>query len=260
MSEHNEAQNTAAVTLTAQPRGQQRDADMEIDLGELFLRLLDKWYIIVAAALVGTLISGIWTFYFITPQYQATTKLYILNSSSSAINLSDLQIGSQLATDYTHVFSNWHVHEKVIEDLGLPYNYRDMGNMVKVNNPAGTRLLEITVTSSDPQEAKNIAEQYAKVGSEFISSTMKTEEPTVFQHARLPVTPSSPSKARNLIIGFLLGALLACAVIVIDFIRDDKIRTSDDITKLLGLPTLGVVTMQNGMNAEGSRNYKGAKK
>ena len=49
-------------------------------------------------------------------------------------------------------------------------------------------------------------------------------------------------------------------IIVIDFILDDKVRTSDDITKLLGLPTLGVVTMQNGMNADNNRNYKGAKK
>ena len=40
----------------------------------------------------------------------------------------------------------------------------------------------------------------------------------------------------------------------------EKVRTSDDVTKLLGLPTLGVVTMQSGMSGDNSRNYKGAKK
>ena len=89
---------------------------------------------------------------------------------------------------------------------------------------------------------------------------MKTEEPTIFQEARRPTKASSTSKTKNLIIGFLIGALIACAIIVIDFIRDDKVRTSDDITKLLGLPTLGVVTMQNGLNSDNNRNYKGAKK
>ena len=260
MSEMKAAQQSSTSVVSANVRQQQRDGEMEIDLGELFLRLLDKWYIIVAAALIGTLISGIWTFYFITPMYEATTKLYILNSTNSAINLSDLQIGSQLAADYPYVFQNWYVHEKVIEELGLSYNYKEIGNMVKVNNPSGTRLLDITVTSPDPKEAQLLANTYAKVGREFISAVMKTEEPTVFQEARVPERPSSPSKTRNLIIGFLLGAIIACAFIVIDFIQDDKVRTADDVTKLLGLPTLGVVTMQNGMGGDNSRNYKGAKK
>ena len=260
MSEMKAAQQSSTSVVSANVRQQQRDGEIEIDLGELFLRLLDKWYIIVAAALIGTLISGIWTFYFVTPMYEATTKLYILNSTNSAINLSDLQIGSQLAADYPYVFQNWYVHEKVIEELGLSYNYKEIGNMVKVNNPSGTRLLDITVTSPDPKEAQLLANTYAKVGREFISAVMKTEEPTVFQEARVPERPSSPSKTRNLIIGFLLGAIIACAFIVIDFIQDDKVRTADDITKLLGLPTLGVVTMQSGMSGDNSRNSKGAKK
>ena len=260
MPEMKAAQQSSTSVVSANVRQQQRDGEMEIDLGELFLRLLDKWYIIVAAALIGTLISGIWTFYFVTPMYEATTKLYILNSTNSAINLSDLQIGSQLAADYPYVFQNWYVHEKVIEELGLSYNYKEIGNMVKVNNPSGTRLLDITVTSPDPKEAQLLANTYAKVGREFISAVMKTEEPTVFQEARVPERPSSPSKTRNLIIGFLLGAFIACAFIVIDFIQDDKVRTADDITKLLGLPTLGVVTMQSGMSGDNSRNSKGAKK
>ena len=237
-----------------------RDAEIEIDLGELFLRLLDKWYIIVASALVGTLISGIWTFFFVTPQYEATSKLYILNSDESVINLSSLQLGSQLANDYTHVFSNWHVHDSVIKKLGLEYTDKDMARMVRVNNPANTRLLEITVKSPDRAEAQLIAHTYAVVAPEFIAKVMKTVEPSVFQEAQLPDKPVSPSKTRNLILGFLIGAVLAAGVITVLFVMDDKVRTSDDITKLLGLPTLGVVTMQNTMQGENRRSGKGAKK
>ena len=237
-----------------------RDAEIEIDLGELFLRLLDKWYIIVAAALVGTLISGIWTFFFVTPQYEATSKLYILNSDESVINLSSLQLGSQLANDYTHVFSNWHVHESVIDKLSLEYDYKELQKMVRVNNPSNTRLLEITVTSPDPQEAQLIANTYAAVAPEFIAKVMKTVEPSIFQEARLPITPVSPSKSRNLILGFLIGAVLAVGVITVMFVMDDKVRTSDDITKLLGLPTLGVVTMQSAMHSGSKRSGKGARK
>ena len=252
------AQNRAVAA--ANIHSADRDAEIEIDLGELFLRLLDKWYVIVAAALVGAMLSGIWTFFFVTPQYEATTKLYILNSDDSVINLSSLQLGSQLANDYTYVFSNWHVHETVIDKLDLDYTYKDMQKMVRVNNPSNTRLLEITVTSPNAEEAQLIANTYALVAPEFIAKVMKTVEPSIFQEARLPTTPVSPSKARNLILGFLIGAFLAVGVITVMFVMDDKVRTSDDVTKLLGLPTLGVVTMQNSMHGEHNRSGKGAKK
>ena len=132
--------------------------------------------------------------------------------------------------------------------------------MVRVNNPSNTRLLEITVTSPDPAEAQLIANTYASVAPEFIAKVMKTVEPSVFQEARLPNAPVSPSKSRNLILGFLIGAVLAVGVITVLFVTDDKVRTSDDITKLLGLPTLGVVTMQDSMHGENRRSGKGARK
>ncbi len=259
MAETDTALHAPNQSLATSARTADRNAEVEIDLGELFLRLLDKWYIIVASALVGTLLSGIWTFFFVTPQYEATTKLYILNSDDSVINLSSLQLGSQLANDYTYVFSNWHVHEQVLDRLDLDYNYKTLGSMVRVTNPSNTRLLDITVTSPDPQEAQLIANTYASVACEFIAKVMKTVEPSVFQEARLPSAPVSPSKSRNLILGFLIGALLAVGVIAVMFIADDKVRTADDVTKLLGLPTLGVVTMQNAMHGDTKRSGKGAK-
>jgi len=258
MTQANPGLRDTPVTALA-TRQPDKETDIEIDLGELFLRLVDRWYIIAATALLGTLISAVITFYFLTPQYKATTKLYILNPDDSAINISSLQIGTQLANDYTYVFSNWHVHEMVIEKLGLDYTYTEIGNMVSVNNPSGTRLLEITVTSPDAQEAQMMANAYASVAREFIAKTMKTVEPNVFQEARLPSKPSSPNKTRNLILGFLVGALLSALVITVMFVSDDKVRTADDITKLLGLPTLGVVTMQNAMGGSQKRSGKGAK-
>ena len=54
--------------------------------------------------------------------------------------------------------------------------------------------------------------------------------------------------------------MVAPIVITVLFVMDDKVRTADDITKLLGLPTLGVVTMQNSMHGENKRSGKGAKR
>ena len=45
----------------------------------------------------------------------------------------------------------------------------------------------------------------------------------------------------NLMIGFVLGAMIACAFVVIRFMLDDKYKTVDDIHKYTGLTTLAVI-------------------
>ena len=65
----------------------EESVDGEIDLVELLYRLIEKWKIIVLACLLGALIAAVCTFYFITPMYTATSKLYVVNAKDSAINL-----------------------------------------------------------------------------------------------------------------------------------------------------------------------------
>ena len=199
-----------------QPRGNEDD---EINLVELLYRLIEKWKIVALASLLGALIAAVYTFCFITPMYTATSKLYVVNTKDSAINLSDLQIGNYLASDYTEVFSNWHVHEMVLQRLGLDYTYSQLAGMVSVKNPKDTRILYVSVVSDDPQEAKDMADTYAQVAS-------------------------SPNKSKNVIMGFMIGLILSCGVIVAQFLMDDRLRSADDIEKYVQLPTLGIMPKQ----------------
>ena len=220
------------------------EEEIEIDLAELLSKILDHWVAIALCAVVGALIMGIVSFKFITPQYQSTAKLYVVNSKDSAINLSDLQIGNYLAQDYQEVFHNWHVQDMVLEQLDLKYSYSKLNSMISVRNPTNTRILYITATSPDPEEARDIASTFAKVACEFIAVKMEQTQPNIFEEARVPKTPSSPNKTRNILIGFLMGMMVAVGVVVVLYLMDDKVRTPEDIEKLLNLPTLGVVTEQ----------------
>ena len=183
-------------------------------------------------------------FKFITPIYEATAKIYIVGSDTT-ISLSDLQIGSNLAADYQEVFKNWHVHELVDKRLNLDYSYSKLAGMITITNPQNTHVLYVTVKSPDPEEAKIIADTYAQVAREFIATKMDMREPNIFEEAKLPDKPVTPKKTRDIVIGFALGALLAMAVIAIKFFSDDRIMTSEDITKVGNLATLGMVPLQD---------------
>ena len=241
------------------------NAELEIDLVELMYRLIEKAKWIIAAALIGMVISGVYTKFFVTPTYEATSKLYVQERKDKMVDLSSLNLATQLAADYVQVFNNWHVHESVIRSLDLPYTYRQIQRMLTINIPDDTRIIEITVTSADPQEAYDIAMAYAQVAPAFIEAKMETSRPNIFEEARIPTKPASPNTMLNVAIGTFLGAAAAVAVIFVQFVSDDRVRNAEILQKRLGLATLGMMPIQDGTDhvakaVKPIKNQKGGKK
>ena len=194
-----------------------------IDLLELFMGLLAHWTLIAATAVVGAVLMALYTFFLVTPMYKATATIYVVSRNDSVLNFSDLQVGSELTSDYIKVFEMWEVHEKVISNLDLDYTYTDMASMLSVTNTSDTRMLDITVTNPDPEEAAAIANEYADVGAKYISEKMKTDEPTLMSSARVPENPFSPNKAKNIL--------------------DDTYKSADDIRKYTGMVVLASIPL-----------------
>lgn len=216
-----------------------------IDLVELMYRLLGSWKLIVCLALAGAILMGCYTQFLVTPMYSATSTIYVLSRSDSAINMADLQIGTALTSDYIKVFDIWEVHEKVISNLNLPYSYKEMASMLSVSNPANTRMLDITVTNSSAEEAAAIANEYATVVSQYIAQTMSTEAPSLMSVALTPSNPVSPNKTKNVMLGFLLGMVVAMAIVTVRMLMDDTYKTADDIRRYTGLATLALIPVEN---------------
>lgn len=251
MSETQEKRERA--NLRAMPNA---DADATIDLVEMFYRLLGSWKLILCLALVCAIAAGVYTVYFVTPMYQATSVIYVLNRSDSAINMSDLQIGSALTSDYVKLFSMWEIHEQVIDRLDLPYSYGTARSMLSVNNSNNTRMLDLTVTSPSPKEAADMANAYAEVAADYIAERMVTERPTIISTALVPANPVSPSKTRNVMLGFLLGGVTAAGFVVVRMLLDDKYKTAEDIRKYTGLVTLAVIPVEEENNPQHRKNGK----
>ena len=109
----------------AAQRAAEQDEDT-IDLLELALGLLEHWKLIAVTAVTGAVLMALYTFFLVTPMYKATATIYVVSRNDSVLNFSDLQVGSELTSDYIKVFEMWEVHEKVISNLDLDYTYTDM--------------------------------------------------------------------------------------------------------------------------------------
>lgn len=219
-------------------RSQEEDT---IDLVELACALLDKWTILLAAAVSCALIAAIVVNFFVVPKYKATATLYVISRKDSAINISDLQIGTELTSDYIRVFKMWEVQEQVISNLDLPYSYGQLASMVSVTNASDTRLLDISVTSDSPQEAADVANEFAKVTSEYIAKKMVTEKPSIISTALVPTAPVSPNKTKTILLGAVLGFVASAGVIVLITLMNDTYKTAEDLRDYAGLVTLAVI-------------------
>lgn len=215
-----------------------------IDLLELLYALLGKWREIAAATVACALIAAIGVLFFVTPKYQASSTIYVISRKDSAINISDLQIGTALTDDYIQVFHMWEVQEKVISNLDLPYTYNQLDGMLSVTNASNTRMLEITVTSESAQEAADIANEYATVVRDYIAKKMATDKPSIMSTALVPTVPVSPNKTKSILLGALLGFVVSAGVIVVITLLDDTYKTTEDIKKYTGLVTMAVIPLE----------------
>lgn len=226
------------------------EEEVEIDLVDLFFYYWSKKWVLLLAGLLGAVLAGIVTIYLIAPVYSSTSKLYVFSSSKGAIDLSELQLSTNLTNDYVELIQSRPVVETVVKNLNKEYTYKEALGMLKVENPNSTRFLNITIRSTDPVEAMDMANEYATVTQTQIYAIMKQDEPSIVENAVLATEPSSPSKTRNVIIGGLLGLLAAMGIYLILYLLDDTIKSSDDIEKYLGINTLAVIPLKAGEKRE----------
>jgi len=70
---------------------------------------------------------------------------------------------------------------------------------------------------------------------------MDTEAPRVLSTAVAPNNPVRPNKVINILIGSISSFLLSLMILLISYLRNDKIVTAEDILKYTGVSTLVVI-------------------
>lgn len=227
---------------------------IEIDLQELFMLLLHWLWLIVICGVVAGLAALLVSKFAITPQYQSTTKVYILNKQNeNTVTYTDVQLGTQLTADYAQLIKGRDVLEKVIETCGLDESYEAFAERVTVETITNTRIIAITVEDPNPLMAQILANEIRTVAAEHIKNVMDIQAVNVAEEANLPEEPSSPDVMKWTAIGLMLGVFLCAAVLIIRFLADDTIKTSDDVEKYLGLSTLAMIPIMEEESEHKSR-------
>lgn len=218
------------------------EEETEIDLIDLAWALLDKIHYIVLCFLIGAVIMNAYSYFLVRPTYKSTAKMYVVSASkNSVVDLDALNIGTSLTADYEQLMLSYPVLEQVINKLNLDMDSDTLAKMITLENPTDTRILNINVVSTDPKDARDIANTLMDVSVDYLPKTMSTNAPNVAQKAKLADHKDGPSYTKYTMIGALAGAFLYCMYLVVKYLMDDTIHTADDMEKYFDIVPLAVI-------------------
>lgn len=214
----------------------------ELNFLDLFYYVLKRVWILAATMIFCAGIAFFGCKCILTPEYTASASVYILNrSSQSELIYSDLQSSEKLTSDFEVLITGRNITSAVIEKLNLDMTDAELAGNIAVSNPNNARILQISVTDGNPKLAMEIANCILDVSAEQIVPIMGIDALNVVYEAVEPTVPSSPNTMKNTLLAAAFSGILTIAALVFKFALDDTIRTEDDVTKYLGLSTMGVV-------------------
>lgn len=232
--------------------------EFEIDVRRLIEALLKRAWLILAASIVGAVITLVVTVLFVTPEYESSAMFYVNNNSfavgdaSFSIDSGDISASKSLVNSYIVILNTRESLNDVIDYSGVNRSYEELLKMISAASVNSTEIFEVVVTSEDPVEAEKIASAIAYILPKRISGIIEGTSAKIVDSAVIPSAPSSPSYTKNTMIGFLAAFVLAVCVLALREIFNITIRSEEDIIQTCKYPVLAAVP---DMNAQGKGAY-----
>lgn len=224
----------------------------EINLKELFEYFVSKLPIIVIAALLTTLVGIAYGLWFQKPMYNSYTTIVLTRTDNGStttdgtgITQSDILLNQNLVSTYREIIKSKRILNQVINNLDLNISTDELEKNISVTSEKDTEVIKISVNNSNPTDAKDIANEIERVFSNEIISIYNIKNITIIDYAEEDTTPYNINVPKQIILAFLIGFILACAVIFVTFYFDTTIKSSEEIENKLGLPVLGVVPLKS---------------
>ncbi len=149
---------------------------MELSFMEIILIMLRRKWLIIGCSLGCALIAFLVSSFLLTPQYQATTSLFVNNANrteDSVTSIGDITASQELVGTYIQILYSNAALEAVIEKQGLDYTASEIRNMVSMVAKNNTEVLEISVNSDDPDEAMAIANTLLSVAPDILTRVVR---------------------------------------------------------------------------------------
>ena len=236
----------------------------ELDLKELLSVFLKNKLIILLIVIVTTILGSIYSFYLVTPKYEASTTLILgrINNSTSEtktsttdqITQSELSINSNLVSTYSELIKSRTLIQKVIDNLKLNLTESSVRNSISVSRISDTELIEITVKNEDGELASKIANEIAKVFSSKVEEVYNISNVYIIDKAIASNTPYNINHVKDIVIAIFMGVVISGIYVLIYHLLDNTIKSETQIEKNIGLKNLINIPLEKKKDKKQNQN------
>lgn len=218
----------------------QTEDEIEINLGELFQLLKQNIKMIVISILIGIIVLGIMTVFFINKKYESTSKLFLKPDVTEGItDYTQINSNNLMVNNYIEMLKGNNIQSQAAKELNMETS--EVNAALTISNQTNTQIISITATTTDPELSKQIVDAVVKVFRKEIKETLNVNNIAVVDQAEVATAPVSPNLKMNLIIGALLGGFISVGYLFIKFMLDTHIHNKEEAEKYLGIPMLGSI-------------------
>lgn len=201
--------------------------------------------IILISTLSVILVCTIITFFFISPKYEASTKVFIgkenFKNVSTTYSSEEITMYQRLIKTYGEVFKTKNLMSKAIKNVGEDVTVSEAMSRAEATSLADTQILQLKYVSDNREESYNmiygLTEEFMKIS--------KTLYPNgnvqIIQQPIIPEKPIGPNKVMNIAIGGILGLAIGIGLVFLKEFMNNSFNNKEEIEDILGIGCIGVI-------------------
>ncbi|QUW21243.1 capsular biosynthesis protein [Sporosarcina sp. Marseille-Q4063] len=219
-----------------------------ISLQELFKTLKKRLGLIALITIIAITISGVVSFWLLTPIYQSSTQILVTQSKQDQqqqqFNSQDIQANLQLINTYNVIIKSPAILGIVKEEMNLERSVGALINQVTVNSAQNSQVVNIQVQDEDPKMAVDLANKIATVFQSEIKVLMEIDNVNILTPAELGANPSpiKPDPMLNMAIAAVIGLMLGVGLAFLLEYLDTTMKDEQDVEEILDLPIIGLIS------------------
>ena len=225
----------------------EKESENVINLLDIFNVLRMRWLYILISGILLAAISFCYFSFFVPEQYSASAQLFIdirkvsSEGKDTYINSTHITTAKELASTYAHIIETNIVLDEVIDELDLNMNMGALASKINISIIEDTPVLRVSVIDTDYNRALKIVTKVIEVAPDVINAKIDSGKLIAIDKPTVSTTPVSPNITRNTLIAFIVGAGICYGIFLFIRMIDNKIKTPDDIQRVLDMPFLGVI-------------------
>lgn len=222
------------------------EQEQTIDLRVLLRVFVEHWIPIIIAGILAAAIGFSLAAFVVPKRYTSEALMYVENSSGSrseteTLNINDINVAQKLVNTCQILFKSTDVLKELSKKFNEEYTVEQLNGMITIESVNSTEVLKITVVTTDPQLAYDIAAAEVSLATNEYQRVIKGGSIETVSQPTMPDTHTFPSKTRFALIGGAIGLIVVYLVYLIKELLDIKVKPDDDLAQLYDIPVFAEI-------------------